>query len=266
MFHYNYSLILLFLFKFCLTISINEQCFIRDTCTNSTSMSPSIYNDEYFIQSRNCFCDSVCEEYGDCCYYHSQSKKYECVDFLLPTISDEDIPSSRLFVWMRTECLSIYVGSKVDTQCRNLNNELFNANPILFIPVTSSQTNITYRNYYCAYCNNDADEKFIRSWEYKPFCYGEGTEKDNLILNTDQQVQYYISNLTKECDKTIRYPRPRLSSRPSVFIRPCKKITSTNMSSSNTCRFSSKLLVIRYSLSVCSKLKYYLSKFILCRM
>ncbi|CAF4419004.1 unnamed protein product, partial [Adineta steineri] len=64
-----YYFIVLFLFKSCLTINnTNEQCSIRDTCTNSSIESPSVYDNEDLIQSRNCFCDSVCEQYGDCCY------------------------------------------------------------------------------------------------------------------------------------------------------------------------------------------------------
>jgi hypothetical protein len=103
-------------------------------------------------------------------------------------MTNKILPFERLFIWMRTECLPMYVGSQVDIECRNLNNQTFNDNPILFIPVTSQQTNITYRNYYCAYCNNDRNDN-IQFWEYKPFCHGDGSEKDYLVLNNDQQVE-----------------------------------------------------------------------------
>ncbi len=226
MFFYDQRLLLLLfsLFKLCLSINNLEQCFPRDSCTNSSNYSPSIYDDELFIQSRNCFCDSVCEQYGDCCDKHSKSSinRYQCVDFLLPTINNKSTPFNRLSVWMRTECLPIYYGSQVFNQCQNFHNQSFDDNPILFIPVTSLQTNITYRNYYCAYCNNDINEN-IQFWEYKPFCYGDGSEKSYLTLNDDDQVQYYIHNLTKNCLKTILYPHERGNSKPSVFIRPCKQ-------------------------------------------
>ncbi|CAF3422063.1 unnamed protein product [Rotaria socialis] len=224
MFHYNHLLIIIIHLKFCFTSNSNEQCVLRDTCKNSSFISPSIYNQDSFIQSRNCFCDSACQQYGDCCEDTKVStNKYECVDYLLPIMSNTMPSSNRLFVWMRTECLPIYIGSQVDRQCRNLNNQTFNHNPILFIPVTSLQTNITYRNYYCAYCNNDANNN-IKFWEYKPWCHGQGNDNDYLILNDDQQVEYYIHNLTKNCLKTILYPRDRGNAHPSVFIRPCKKV------------------------------------------
>lgn len=222
MFGHNQFFLIIIFSKFCYTFNTDERCLTRDTCTSSSSMSPSIYNNGSFIESRNCFCDSVCEQYGDCCYpTQLPSHKYECVDYLLPTLRNAILPSKKSLVWMRTECLPIYTGSQVDIQCKNLNNQIFNDNPILFIPVTSVQTNITYRNYYCAYCNNDANEN-IQFWEYKPWCHGSGNDYDYLTLNSDQQVQYYIHNLTKNCLKTILYPHQRGSSQPSVFIRPCK--------------------------------------------
>jgi len=43
--------------------------------------SPSIYDNEIYIQSRNCFCDSICQEYDDCCNQSkfSTSNYYEYV-------------------------------------------------------------------------------------------------------------------------------------------------------------------------------------------
>ena len=254
MFHYYYYsfYIIFFISKYSLTLNNNEQCLIHDICTNSSIRSPSIYNNERFIQSRNCFCDSVCEQYGDCCYPVNNlvlTNDYECVDYLLPTISTKTLPFKRLFVWMRTKCLSLYVGSKIDQRCRNLNHESFDQNPIVFIPVTSLQTNITYRNYYCAYCNNDANENIV-FWQYKPFCHGDGSDNDYLILNNEQQVNYYVYNLTKNCLKTILYPHDRGKSQPSVFIRPCKK------SSISTCPVGTSIDLARNCSSSSTAYRY----------
>ncbi|CAF2522140.1 unnamed protein product [Rotaria sp. Silwood2] len=218
--------ILLFLYSssICLTNDDNKQCLIRDSCSNLTLKSPSIYDDEPFIQHRNCFCDSICEEYDDCCHQLklSNANNYECIDFLSPTFNDSLPPFSPLFVWMRAKCLSIYIGSRSDIQCRNLKNQTFLDNPLLFIPVTSKQTNITYRNYYCAYCNNDANIN-LQFWEYKANCHGNGSLSDYMVLDKEEQVNYYIHNLTQQCKKTIIYPRVTSTGEPSVFIRPCKK-------------------------------------------
>lgn len=226
MMYYHISLLLLVLPLYCLTIDDYNQCSIRDSCSNISSKSPLIYDDEIYIQSRNCFCDSICSEYGDCCNQteNFNSNYYECTDFLTPTLNNKTAPFSPLHIWMRTKCLINYIGSSIDLQCRNLNNQTFHDNPLLFIPVTSKETNITYRNYFCAYCNNDANNNHIEFWQYKPMCHGNGSQFDYMTLDQEEQVNYYIHNLTRNCLlKTIVYPHIRGDNQPSVFIRPCKK-------------------------------------------
>lgn len=207
----------------CLRIHNETQCFTRDSCLNSTLKSPSIYNDEIYIQHRNCFCDSVCQEYGDCCNSSnlSYSNNYECVDFISSTIQNQPIQFNPLSVWMRTKCLTMYIGSHSDIKCRNLYDQTFMDNPILFIPVTSVQTNITYRNYYCAYCNNDVNLN-VKFWEYNAYCHGGGTVSNHMVLNKKEEIDYYIHDVTRNCSKSIIYPRIEGTDRPSVFIRPCK--------------------------------------------
>lgn len=222
-YYLQFFLLLLVFFSYCLTIDNYQECSIRDSCSNSLSKSPSIYDDEVYIQSRNCFCDSICQQYNDCCNQtkNSNSNSYECVDFLSPT-TNHPLIFSPLHVWMRTKCLSNYIGSPSDNLCRNLNNETFTNNPLLYIPVTSLQTNITYRNYFCAYCNNDANDN-IQFWEYRTFCGANGTGSDYMTLSKEEQVNYYIHNLTRSCSKTIYYPHIRGYLQPSVFIRACKR-------------------------------------------
>jgi G protein-coupled receptor Mth (Methuselah protein) len=213
------TLLLIMAFRLCRT---TDECESRDQCANVSDRSPSIYNDETSIRSRNCFCDTHCEQYGDCCQSSSRSTGFECVDYLAPTFNNKMLPFHRLSAWMRTQCLPIYFGSAVDRLCRNVDNRTFDDHPFLFVPATSPSTNITYRNYYCAYCNND-DHDRIQLWKYKPFCHGDGTDDDHLSLTSDVQVQYYIHNLTRNCPTTIVYPHGRATLDPSVFVRPCKR-------------------------------------------
>ena len=249
MFRSSFSLVVLFcLWAFA---QAGNNCSSRETCSNTVHSSPLIYDDELLIRSRNCFCDAACDEYGDCCHSVSRPEKpiYECVDFLEPTITSKTMAFDRLSVWMRTECLPIYVGSKIDQQCRNLNKQTFEENPILFVPVTSRQTNVTYQNYYCAYCNNDGRSQ-MESWELKTFCSSAVMDDSYLTLNTDEQVQYYVYNLTRSCFKTIQYPRERESLQPAVFVRPCKQTLpatcppSTPLDLARKC--SSSTLAYRY--------------------
>lgn len=247
---------LLLVVLLCLGSSAQTQtdCSSRETCSNAVHSSPLIYNDELLIRSRNCFCDALCQDYDDCCHSVSRpaTSTYQCVDFLEPTLTPKTLPFDRLSVWMRAECLPIYIGSKIDQQCGNADRQTFEENPMLFVPVTSRQTNVTYRNYYCAYCNNDGRSE-MEFWEYKTFCHGDGNDDNYLTLNTDEQVQYYIYNLTRNCFKTIHYPRERESIQPSVFIRPCKQTLpatcppSTPIDLARKC--SSSTLAYRYVLN-----------------
>ena len=212
-------LLLLVLFSFVLTNS--EFCSMRDTCSNSSHFSPLIYNDEIFIQSRNCFCDSSCRQYDDCCDQsrNAHSHFYQCVDFLSPTMINRTSNFHPLSIWMREQCLHNYQGSPLDLQCRNVHRETFLDNPSLFIPVTSVHTKITYRNYFCAHCNHEVNDQLV-FWQLKVFCRTNGSQLD---LKDIEQMDYYIQNLTRNCLKTIHYPHIQGTNEPSVFIRPCKK-------------------------------------------
>ena len=233
-----------------------DSCSMRDSCANS-----SFSTDEVFIQSRNCFCDSFCRQYDDCCNdsLHSRSHLYECTDFLSPIMISNRTPLFHpLSIWMRTKCLINYQGSSLDHHCRNFREETFLTNPILFIPVTSLATNITYRNYFCAFCNNEPYDQLV-SWQLKVFCRANGSQLDQLMINEIEQMQSYFQNVTRrKCLTTIRYPHVQGRDEPSVFIRPCKKTlpsicpSDTPVDLARNCSISGP----RYRYDLLSKLTY----------
>ena len=149
----------------------------------------------------------------------SPNDRDDCVDFLSPALAGRNSDRRNLFVWMRTTCSPTYVGSDADQLCRNSRNESFQENPVLFLPVTSSQTNITYRNYYCAHCNNDVSDE-IQFWIYETVCTREKFNGTSISIVTDGEMEYY-QNKTRHCTRKIHYPRGN-DAEPSVFIRPCK--------------------------------------------
>lgn len=184
------------------------QCFQRDFCSNSSlnNLSPSIFNDEIVLRYRNCFCDDRCVDFDDCCdrKRRRQTKtSLQCFDYLSPLFERKIRSFSPLPVRMRTKCLKFYRNSFVDQRCRNIRRENFTENPFLFVPVTSRTTNVTYRNYFCAFCNDDTNDETI-FWSLKSFC-----SKNNL------------------CVKTLIYPHEIDSFKPSIYLRPCKNIESS---------------------------------------
>ena len=214
-----------FLLLVCSTFALdNERCFQRDSCPRS-----SIFHDETFLQSRNCFCDPLCEQLGDCCYQRSSlatDHSYRCTDFLSPVINSPPLSLPPLSIWMRTQCLSIYLGSFADRQCRNLLEKTFAEDPLLFIPVTSTRTNITYRNYFCAFCNNDLLDD-VQVWELKIVCplnrsHPHDQKDQPIIVSGSEQINSYTRNLSEKCLQTIIYPHISGTAEPTIFIRSCK--------------------------------------------
>ena len=198
----------------------DEECSSRDRCSDNAASTWWSYRDQSPFLSRNCFCDSRCEQYGDCCERPgSRNDRDDCVDFLSPALAGQSSEQRNLFVWMRTTCLSTYVGSDADHLCRNLRNESFQDNPAVFLPVSSSQTNITYRNYYCAHCNDDANDE-IQFWIYEVVCRRKKFNKTRISPATDEEMKHY-QNKTRHCTRKIHYPHGH-NLEPSVFIRPCK--------------------------------------------
>ncbi|CAF0869189.1 unnamed protein product [Didymodactylos carnosus] len=221
-------------------LTILQSCSRRDECTiDDIGRSISIFNETLYFQSRNCFCDDLCLIYDDCCQNirtinsSINISNYECVDFLSSTSSvNVDYPT--ISIWMTVTCLPNYIGTKADKQCQSYRTKTLSDDPTLFIPVTSTQTNITYRNYYCAYCNNDIHSSIL--WSYKPLCKANvNIDIDKFMVNTTENFKNLI-NLTQNCMKTIHYPMLDDSKFiPLVSIRPCKQFIQ------NTCIKNSSL-------------------------
>ena len=106
------------------TIENDEKYLSRDCFLNFVLKSPSEYYDETFIQCWNCFCDSCCWKYGECCQWKNSlnSSDYKYIDYLSPTMNEEiSLFNPLLSVAMRTKYLSIYVRLRSDINCWNLN-------------------------------------------------------------------------------------------------------------------------------------------------
>ena len=107
--------------------------------------------------STNCFCDSLCKIYKDCC---------RDSEYYLP---DEQIWGTSLpahcqcigedCVYMTASCPE---GQQIDGCVKTYRPII---DPIFDVPVTSSRTNITYKNVHCAICNKDFDATVDTLWD-----------------------------------------------------------------------------------------------------
>ncbi|KAK3930024.1 G-protein coupled receptor Mth2, partial [Frankliniella fusca] len=101
-------------------------------------------------RERNCFCDPLCAQYGDCCvdsphYAAAQQRRsgaiFSCVDL-------------RQFggIYMKTSCPPGWEDADVRHRCEVADDQ---SDPVASMPVTSHATGYTYRNAFCALCHGD---------------------------------------------------------------------------------------------------------------
>ena len=181
---------------------INKQqslCSQYDACTKMNSNLD--YNlDEY--SKRNCYCDSDCAIYNDCCENYPiknietmTKKQFMCN--LRRTICDEGDTSS--FIYSIGDCPNEYqediliklkCQKSVLEQASSSNQE--NDDKFFKWPFYSNITNFTYNNIYCAICNG---EKMInlQPWQAAFTC-----DKEIKITNNPQ----ILDKMKKKCSFT----------------------------------------------------------------
>ncbi|XP_076050286.1 uncharacterized protein LOC143030918 isoform X2 [Oratosquilla oratoria] len=164
------------------------QCSHNGTSRNTTN--PNEDTSLNVIRS-NCYCDAQsCVRYGDCCSDLARtlwgdgreegSDRYSC-HYLSGT---KDIG-----ILMVGLCLHKYKDSQVEKLClKQVPKEAYTY--ILDLPMTSSKTRVTYVNYHCAVCNDDANHLHI--W--------------NVTINCSTRQILRSMNLSDFMEKAIYQP------------------------------------------------------------
>ena len=127
----------------------------------------------------SCNCDTKCYSFGDCCIdapsLVPNPLKYWSI------LSVRISPKFSYSVLMKTKCPDEWPNKKVRQMCENIgfkeSEEYFlsdvghlvslSADEFLLWQVTSRSTLITYRNIYCALCNNDTQ---LEAWTHNMKC------------------------------------------------------------------------------------------------
>lgn len=144
-------------------------------------------------KKRNCFCDNACAMYGDCCidanaYVQADQQvnhqSFECAN--LKQYGD---------IYVKNKCQSDYLNPTIKAKCETPG--LPNNDPFGTTPITSMASGFTYKNYYCAVCNEDSED--IRFWRPRLECptltsYSNRFKnissefvRENLVLSEDGQ-------------------------------------------------------------------------------
>ena len=161
----------------------------KQRCINTTEWR----TESYF----SCFCDPDCYEvFNDCCSDYvrfcgvqkpkANPKKnfsWECVNFGVKL--DKDKISDG--VWMVTQCSPDWPHDNIRQSCLNPNITTESPDIYRTVPILNRE-NITFRNVYCALCNQAADT--IDLWAFEI-----ATEVlPPMHFNLSEQVRFYLAN------------------------------------------------------------------------
>ncbi|XP_067138350.1 uncharacterized protein [Centruroides vittatus] len=133
---------------------IPSTCSLSDSCEDSRAR---LLND---IRERRCLCDKECVTYGDCCRDSdygplTQNSSFHCHVF-----------TQFGGVYLKDTCGEEWTDTDVGEKCEE---QLPMEDPLLQIPLTNRDTGITYKNYYCALCNNALDNN-LEMWSLQLDC------------------------------------------------------------------------------------------------
>ena len=117
---------------------------------NTTLSSP--------LRQVNCKCDNDCALYGDCCLDYSTANSTLRPSALHGLLECRKVHTSGVLMVSRCP-----IQSELNIPCTNRS---------LFLPVTDPSSNFTFRNIYCALCNNVSRDVVV-PWQPHFFCGDE---------------------------------------------------------------------------------------------
>ncbi|XP_041376276.1 uncharacterized protein LOC121388828 [Gigantopelta aegis] len=199
-----------------------ERFCIKKECINGT-MTPTFVNDE----RSNCFCDSVCLVYGDCCpdFYlvcldEANSSlpvrpgNYEWVASRVETMTSSS-SQFRLamilfkhktcfevkrglfpqYIWVIGECPASYNVSSITNRCQNQSADVIGT-----VPATHTiHRFITFQNVFCAVCHG-VPLSDLQMWETSLECVPD-IDKENITFDS---LLHFLNN--SDCVLRLQFP------------------------------------------------------------
>lgn len=136
--------------------SLGSACYPRDTCNRPRWVA---------FPNASCECDNMCLSYNDCCLDAPVITRSNAVQRKtgISCLPYEEHKGA----YATEKCSPSWTGPR--TVKRRCENDDDFSDPILSMPVTDTQTKITYRNRYCAECNN-VNPYNLLTWSPKLTC------------------------------------------------------------------------------------------------
>ena len=196
----------------------------RNRCNSITNLNPKVY----------CSCDSSCVAYGDCCIdfeltcpvqfessstlrAHFRYKKTECYTIRTVPFSERNIVGVRQIIPSFSEYNFVAICGQTGVVC-NRTSPYNILEPNLAIPVTDTQTGVSYVNYRCAKCNNVVK---VTPWVPQMACdpsIVSYNQRENFRIDTEEELRLYLPL----CDVNYMIPQDvRVRSLCGKFNRKC---------------------------------------------
>ncbi|GIX75084.1 uncharacterized protein CDAR_479391 [Caerostris darwini] len=143
---------------------------LLSACSNSSSCQGNRTDDA--VHDYHCKCDDSCVKYDTCCHdskHRATSGNVTKPDADVKCVSLSDGSERHVFMVDTYKVKDIYIAQSsrhinnhIFTHCRNAAED--NDNFFLMIPVTSKVTGTTYKNYFCAVCEEDIYMDQLTIW------------------------------------------------------------------------------------------------------
>ncbi|GIX92030.1 uncharacterized protein CEXT_350121 [Caerostris extrusa] len=119
------------------------------------------------FRGRNCRCDDSCVKENACCFDAEFSSPVS-----LPKLKENErciSVDAHGPMYVVDDCARRYFRDSLCTSSATDSDD-----PLLMIPVTSTVTGTTYRNYFCALCNEDTDIEYLEPWNLEVVAWNRG--------------------------------------------------------------------------------------------
>ncbi|KAK2166887.1 hypothetical protein LSH36_34g08015 [Paralvinella palmiformis] len=197
----------------------------RATCSNDTDPDQVAESRWKRFRDSNCFCDSLCEVYSDCCQDKEQHPAN--TDHVLPRDSYQclivdGLYSTGLPIYVVKSCPSNWIDEVIKENCEK---EADTGSGIFLNWFVSDARFILFRNYYCALCHGRTQ---VTYWRIRIAC-DDIVRLDADLLRDHRDGEHDVSNLyfSYFVDKLksgichLKYEPPNSVDR-GRFVRLCK--------------------------------------------
>ncbi|CAL1291307.1 unnamed protein product [Larinioides sclopetarius] len=140
------------------------------------------------LKDRNCACDELCLEYGDCCIdapgltARTSTSGHGCFEM-------DHLLEEGMGIYMKDSCPPSYDGpEEIRVLCESKTTLEDSPDPLGSLPATNRVTGMTFKNYYCGICNGQVGN--ITLWSPKLVCPSITTHDNEDRINITKDVVY----------------------------------------------------------------------------